>query len=87
MSLNNYRYVSWEFLAVFVSVFLVHELAHKFLAQFYGSWSEFRTQLYGLIITVISATPFMPFKFIAPGAVMVGLSDRRNSVELHLLDH
>jgi len=77
LSLNNYRYVSWEFLAVFVSAFLVHELAHKFLAQFYGSWSEFRAQLYGLIITAISATPFMPFKFIAPGAVMVGLSDRR----------
>jgi AN1-like Zinc finger len=86
LSLNNYRYVSWEFLAVFVSAFLVHELAYKFLAQFYGSWSEFCAQLYGLIITAISATPFMPFKFIAPGAVMVGLSGG-NSVQLHLLDH
>jgi Zn-dependent protease len=32
--------------------------------------------MYGLIVTAISAVPFMPFKFIAPGAVMVGLSDR-----------
>ena len=32
--------------------------------------------MYGLIVTAISALPIMPFKFIAPGAVMVGLSDR-----------
>lgn len=76
LSLNHYRYVSWQFLAVFISAFLVHELAHKFLAQYYGSWAEFRAQLYGLIITAISALPIMPFKFIAPGAVMVGLSDK-----------
>jgi Zn-dependent protease len=70
LSLNGYRYISWQFLAIFVSAFLVHELAHKFLAQYYGSWAEFRAQ-------TISALPFMPFKFIAPGAVMVGLSDRK----------
>ncbi|NAL77410.1 hypothetical protein DYY65_04065 [Nitrososphaera sp. AFS] len=76
LSLNHYRHVSWQILAIFVSAFLVHELAHKFLAQYYGSWAEFRAQLYGLIITAISALPIMPFKFIAPGAVMVGLSDK-----------
>lgn len=76
LSFNHYRYISWQFLAVFVSAFLIHELAHKFLAQYYGSWAEFRAQLYGLIITAISALPIMPFKFIAPGAVMVGLSDK-----------
>jgi Zn-dependent protease len=61
---------------MFVSAFLVHELAHKFLAQYYGSWSEFRAQVYGLVIIAISALPIMPFKFIAPGAVVVGLTDR-----------
>ena len=76
LSFNHYRYISWQFLAVFVTAFLIHELAHKFLAQYYGSWAEFRAQLYGLIITAISALPIMPFKFIAPGAVMVGLSDK-----------
>jgi Zn-dependent protease len=76
LSLSGYRYISWQFLAMFISAFLVHELAHKFLAQYYGSWSEFRAQLYGLIITAISALPIIPFKFIAPGAVMVGLTDR-----------
>src|SRR6186713_2781608 len=76
LSFNHYRYISWQFLAIFISAFLVHEFAHKFLAQYYGSWAEFRAQMYGLIVTAISAVPFMPFKFIAPGAVMVGLSDR-----------
>jgi len=75
MSLNNYRYISIEFLLIFIMAFLVHELAHKFLANFYGSWAEFRTEIYGLIVTAISAIPFMPFKFIAPGAVMVGISE------------
>lgn len=75
LSLNGYRYFSWQFLAIFISAFLVHELAHKFLAQYYGSWAEFRAQMSGLLITAISALPIMPFKFIAPGAVMVGLSD------------
>jgi Zn-dependent protease len=76
LSLNSYRHISWQFLAIFISAFLIHEFAHKFLAQYYGSWAEFRAQMYGLIVTAISAVPFMPFKFIAPGAVMVGLSDR-----------
>ncbi len=77
LSLNQYRTFSWHFLAIFISSFLVHELAHKFLAQYYGSWAEFRAEMYGLIITAISALPIMPFKFIAPGAVMVHLGDRQ----------
>jgi Zn-dependent protease len=76
LSLNNYRYISWEFLIIFVSAFLVHELAHKLLAQFYGGWAEFRTNSYGLLVTAFSAIPFIPFKFIAPGAVVIDLSDR-----------
>jgi Zn-dependent protease len=76
MSLNNYRYISIEFLVIFIIAFLFHELAHKFLANFYGSWAEFRTEVYGLIITAISAIPFIPFKFIAPGAVIVGISEK-----------
>jgi Zn-dependent protease len=76
LSLTNYRNISWEFLTIFLSAFLVHELAHKLLAQFYGSWAEFRTNSYGLIVTAFSAIPFIPFKFIAPGAVVINLSDR-----------
>jgi Zn-dependent protease len=76
LSFNHYRHISLEFLLIFISAFLIHELAHKFLAQSYGSWAEFRTDLYGIMVTAISAIPFIPFKFIAPGAVMIGLSDR-----------
>src|SRR4029078_1205818 len=74
LSFNGFRSVSWQFLLIFVSAFLVHELAHKLLAQFYGSWAEFRANLSGLIVTAISV--LLPFKFIAPGAVMIDLSDR-----------
>ena len=76
LSFNHYRHISVEFLLIFISAFLIHELAHKFLAQSYGSWAEFRTDLYGIMVTSISAIPFIPFKFIAPGAVMIGLSDK-----------
>jgi Zn-dependent protease len=76
MSIDKYRHIALEFLIIFVSAFLVHELAHKLLAQYYGSWAEFRTNLYGLVVTSISTIPYIPFKFIAPGAVMVNLSDR-----------
>jgi Zn-dependent protease len=61
----------WDFLAIFISAFVIHELGHKFLAQFYRAWAEFRVLLFGAIITAVSALPFFPFKFIAPGAVMI----------------
>jgi Zn-dependent protease len=78
LSLIEYR-IAWDFLAVFVSAFLVHELGHKFLAQLYRAWAEFRILLFGAAITAFSALPFT-FKFIAPGAVFVGgsLSEGRH---------
>ncbi len=76
LSLDDYRHIALEFLIIFVCAFLVHEMAHKLLAQYYGSWAEFRTNLYGLVVTGISTIPYIPFKFIAPGAVMVNLPDR-----------
>ena len=85
MSLNNYRYISFEFLVIFIIAFLFHELAHKFLANFYGSWAEFRAEVYGLIVTAISAIPFIPFKFIAPGAVIVGISDKEKLGKVALI--
>jgi Zn-dependent protease len=85
LSLNGYRHFSWQFLSIFNSAILVHELAHKFLAQYYGSWAEFRAQMSGLLITAISALPFIPFKFIAPGAVMVGLSDGKKFGKVALI--
>jgi Zn-dependent protease len=71
LSLIGYR-VRWDFLAIFVSAFLIHEFGHKFLAQMYHSWAEFRLFLFGAAVTAFSALPILGFKFIAPGAVMVG---------------
>jgi Zn-dependent protease len=70
MSFYGFR-LSWEFLTIFVSAFVIHELGHKFLAQFYRAWAEFRLLLFGAVITAVSALPFFPFKFIAPGVVWV----------------
>jgi Zn-dependent protease len=79
MSLYRFQF-RWDFLAIFISAFLIHELGHKFLAQFYRAWAEFRVLFYGAVVTAISALPFFPFKFIAPGAVMISgnLSAARN---------
>lgn len=70
MSLYRFQF-RWDFLAIFISAFIIHELGHKFLAQFYRAWAEFRVLFYGAVITAISALPVFPFKFIAPGAVMM----------------
>ncbi|HUK50461.1 MAG TPA: hypothetical protein VLV18_05450 [Terriglobales bacterium] len=54
--------------------FILHELAHKYVAQVYGLWAEFRVNTMGVILTAISI--FSPFKFIAPGAVVIsGFAD------------
>ena len=53
----------------FVVSFLGHELAHKLLAQRNGLWAEFRTTMYGLLLTAASAV--LPIKFLAPGQVNI----------------
>ena len=50
--------------------FILHELAHKFMAQRLGYWAEFRLNQQGLMLTLFSL--ISPFKIIAPGAVMIG---------------
>ncbi len=66
---------SW--LAIFIlsaitvgSAFILHELSHKFVAQRYGSWSEFRMEPNMLLLAVVIPF-FVPFIFAAPGAVMI----------------
>ena len=50
--------------------FILHELAHKFMAVRYGFYAEFRMWLEGLIFALIIAF-FLGFVFIAPGAVYI----------------
>ncbi|MDM7912212.1 MAG: site-2 protease family protein [Methanotrichaceae archaeon] len=52
------------------SGFLLHELAHKFAAQRYGYWAEYRANWAGLVFMVVIA--FMGIIFAAPGAVWMG---------------
>jgi Zn-dependent protease len=72
VGMSFYRFqFRWDILTIFISAFIIHELGHKFLAQFYRAWAEFRVLFYGAVMTAISALPFFPFKFIAPGVVWV----------------
>jgi len=54
---------------VFTSVYLLHELAHKAVAQHYGLWAEFRLTIFGALITLLSI--FSPIKLISPGVVLI----------------
>ncbi len=49
--------------------FLVHEMAHKFMAQKYHCWAEFRANQRMLWLALIMS--FFGFVFAAPGAVMI----------------
>lgn len=53
----------------FTAGFIIHELTHKAVAQHYGLWAEFRLDLFGALLTAVSA--ISPFKIIAPGAVFI----------------
>jgi Zn-dependent protease len=52
--------------------FLGHELAHKFVAQRYGAWAEFKLWTIGAIMCLVfSAVSAGAFVFAAPGAVYI----------------
>lgn len=65
---------TWDVMALFAVImtvsFLVHEIAHKVLAQKCGMWAEFRLTTWGAVLTLVCV--FLPFKMIAPGAMMIG---------------
>ncbi|MHA1212939.1 MAG: hypothetical protein ACTSSH_10805, partial [Candidatus Heimdallarchaeota archaeon] len=52
-----------------LTAFFFHELAHKFMAQKHGLWSEFRMFPRGLILSLLLAIS-TGVVFAAPGAVM-----------------
>jgi len=57
-----------SFLGIFTAFFF-HELLHKFMAQKYGLWAEYRMFPLGLKLALFFGI-FTPFVFAAPGAVM-----------------
>ncbi len=54
-----------------VTAFLLHELGHKFTAQRFGLWSEFRYSMSGLVMALFVSVVF-GIVFAAPGAVYIG---------------
>ncbi|MDP3623468.1 MAG: site-2 protease family protein [Methanobacteriaceae archaeon] len=59
--------------------FVLHELAHKFVAIHYGFWAEYKLWAEGLVLAII--TSFFGFVFAAPGAVYIHgeyISDEQN---------
>ena len=50
--------------------FLLHEMMHKFIAQRYGLWAEFRAYYQGLWMALLFS--LMGFIVAAPGAVYIG---------------
>jgi Zn-dependent protease len=49
--------------------FILHELAHKFVAIRYGYWAEYKMWTQGLILALV--TSYFGFVFAAPGAVYI----------------
>ena len=59
--------------------FLLHELAHKFAAQYYGLTAEFRA-FDQMLYLAMGLAVFIGFIFAAPGAVMIsGLVTRKEN--------
>jgi len=66
------------------SAFVFHEMAHKFAAQRYGCWAEYRMWDTGLIIAFFSVV-VLGIIFAAPGAVYItpgyyGITTRQNGI-------
>jgi len=61
--------------------FLLHELAHKVVAQHYGYWAEFRADYEMLAVTIASGA--VGFLYAAPGAVEIRgqrIDERSNGI-------
>lgn len=68
----NLGALSLVFLMSLVTVgsgFVLHELSHKFTAERYGFWAEFRVWPLGLVLAL--ATSLTGFIFAAPGATYI----------------
>ncbi len=81
---NYFTRVGWGwietslFAILLMLSFLVHEMAHKVIAQRHGLWAEFRLITWGAVITLVSI--FTPFRLIAPGAVMIAGPAKRDDI-------
>jgi Zn-dependent protease len=73
---------TWDLMAAFAVIMavsvLIHEMAHKIMAQRRGLWAEFRLTTWGVVLTFVSI--FLPFRMIAPGAMMISGSPNSDDI-------
>jgi len=82
--LNNPNILITKLPLAFAAVltgFLLHELAHKWMAQQYGCWAEYRGNKNGLYFA-LAISAFLGVLLAAPGAVMVSgkVTDKQNGI-------
>jgi Zn-dependent protease len=90
VGLSLFKEIFFSFLGIvlitiiFTISFILHELAHKFIAQKNGLWAEFRLSISGAFLTLISI--FLPFfKIISPGAVVIaGIASRKTTGKISM---
>ena len=74
--------VCWFLVSVLLITFsfLLHELGHKFVAQKYGAWAEFRSYPFGLVMALVFS--LFGFLFAAPGAVYINgrITEKQNGL-------
>jgi Zn-dependent protease len=75
--LEERKMPGWETILILTlgvsSGFLLHEMAHKFVALHFGYFAEYRANMAGLALAIVVA--FGGFLFAAPGAVMISRSN------------
>ncbi|MBU6996152.1 MAG: site-2 protease family protein [Theionarchaea archaeon] len=59
-----------QMLIIVGSAFVLHELSHKYVAQKYGLWAEYRKYTWGLVLAFFLGVTRFIF-FAAPGAVVI----------------
>jgi Zn-dependent protease len=81
LSLDRMLYYLAASAVAVITGFLLHELAHKFMAQRYGAWAEFRVYPMGLLFAVLFAV-LAGWVFAAPGAVYIHgrITERQNGL-------
>ncbi|MHA1229955.1 MAG: site-2 protease family protein [Candidatus Helarchaeota archaeon] len=66
----GFLYILFECFLVSITGFLFHELGHKFTAQKFGCWAEFKINYCGLLLGIIMALSGF-IVFFVPGAVYI----------------
>ena len=57
---SNQAWVVFGVIGVFLASFMAHEMAHKFVAQHYGMWSEFRMTSMGYYLSAMAILFSLP---------------------------